>query len=943
MNHLFYRSPFLLLVMLNLTFLSKAQVVTTPVFPLETDSVTVIFNATEGSGGLAGYTGDVYAHTGVITNNSVSPTDWKYVKTTWGQNTPETKLTRIGQDLYSLKIKPTIRSYYVVAASDTILKMAFVFRSATAVGGNFLQGKTADGSDIFVTVYKPGIQIALDKPPVGIAILRLQDTLGVSLNSIFADSVFLYINNIEVKKAAGDTLSFRIIANDYGKFWVKGIARNSTGSAADSFYFFVRKPVTVETLPAGIKPGINYTGSTDVTLCLYAPQKSYCFVLGDFNDWQLDSSAYMKVSPDSNYFWIVIHNLEPGKEYIYQYFVDGEIRIGDPYAEKVSDPWNDSYITSATYPGMLPYPKGKTSGIATVLQINAPSYSWKTNSFTPPARTTMVVYELLVRDFTDKHSFQAVIDTIKYLKHLGINAIELMPVNEFEGNSSWGYNTSYYFAVDKYYGPKNDLKKLIDTCHQSGIAVILDVVYNHAFGTSPYVMLYWDKLNNRPAATSPFYNPVPKHDYNVGNDMNHESPSSKQYISNALKFWLQEFRVDGFRFDLSKGFTQKNTLGNTAEWGMYDASRIAILAAYADTVWKVNPDAFVILEHFADNSEEKELSNRRMMLWGNSNYAYAEAAMGYNNGSNSDFSAVSYKERGWSNTNLVGYMESHDEERLMYKCLQWGNSSGTYDIKNPETALLRMRMDALFFFTIPGPKMMWQFGELGYDYTIDYNGRTGEKPIRWDYYSEPGRRNLNRFYSAIIKLKQREPVFSTGDYQLDVQSSFKRIQLHKTDLYALVLGNFDVTFQNINPAFPHTGQWYEYLTGDSVQIDNINATLKFAAGEYHIYTDKKIENPDFIDTTWAVRVPANNGFSTVYPNPSTGTISAAINLGSQNEAEVEFELYNNLGQNVSRFSEKVSGYKVIRVDGRGYTFTKGVFMIRIKAGENKALHKIVIR
>jgi hypothetical protein len=288
-------------------------------------------------------------------------------------------------------------------------------------------------------------------------------------------------------------------------------------------------------------------------------------------------------------------------------------------------------------------------------------------------------------------------------------------------------------------------------------------------------------------------------------------------------------------------------------------------------------------------------------------------------------------------------MESHDEERLMYKCLQWGNSSGTYDIKNPETALLRMRMDALFFFTIPGPKMMWQFGELGYDYTIDYNGRTGEKPIRWDYYSEPGRRNLNRFYSAIIKLKQREPVFSAGDYQLDVQSSFKRIQLHKTDLYALVLGNFDVTFQNINPAFPHTGQWYEYLTGDSVQIDNINATLKFLAGEYHIYTDKKIENPDFIDTTWAVRVPAGTGFSTVYPNPSTGTISAAINLGSQNEAEVEFEVYNILGQNVSGFSEKVSGYKVIRVDGRGYTFTKGVFMIRIKAGENKALHKIVIR
>jgi hypothetical protein len=424
--------------------------------------------------------------------------------------------------------------------------------------------------------------------------------------------------------------------------------------------------------------------------------------------------------------------------------------------------------------------------------------------------------------------------------------------------------------------------------------------------------------------------------------MNHESPSTKQYISRALKFWLTEFKVDGFRFDLSKGFTQKNTLGNTSAWGMYDASRIAILAGYADTVWKINPKAYVILEHFAENTEEKELSNRGMMLWGNSNSAFAEAAMGYNTGSKSDFSAVSYRNRDWTNPNLVGYMESHDEERLMYKCLQWGNASGTYDIKNPETALLRMRLDALFFFCIPGPKMIWQFGELGYDYTIDYNGRTGEKPVRWDYYSEPGRRDLNRFYSALINLKQREPLILTTDYQIAVQSSFKRIQLHQTDLYALVLGNFDVISQDVNPAFPHTGRWYEYLTGDSLEVTNINVSLNLAAGEYHLYTDKKIPNPDFTDPTWAAKPPPLSGFSTVYPNPSSGTINAAINPGTQNEVEVEFEVFDNLGQSVSRFSEKVHGYTVIRVDGRGFTFTTGIFMMRIRSGSNESIHKIVV-
>lgn len=944
MKHLFYRFPLSLLLLLTLANHSGAQVVTSlPLFPLETDSVTIIFDATQGSGGLAGYTGDVYAHTGVITNNSISPSDWKYVKTTWGQNTPDTKLTRLGPDLYSLKVKPDIKAYYGVAAADTVLKMAFVFRSGVQVGGNFLQGKMADGGDIFVTVYRPGIQVTLNKPADGISILNLYDTINVKLNSIFADSVFLFINNAEVKSAAGDSLSYRIPAGSYGKFRVKGIARNSTSFATDSFYFFVRKPVTIESLPSGIRPGINYTGPDEVTLCLIAPQKSYCFVLGDFNNWELDSSSYMKVTPDSSTFWIVVRNLQPGKEYIFQYLVDGEIRIGDPYAEKVSDPWNDSSIPNTTYPGLLSYPKGKTSGIATVLQINAPSYSWKNNNFTPPDYGTMVIYELLVRDFTQKHSFQGVIDTINYLKHLGINAVELMPVNEFEGNSSWGYNPNYYFAVDKYYGPKNDLKKLIDTLHQNGIAVILDVVYNHAFGTSPYVLLYWDKLNNRPAANSPFYNPIPKHDYNVGNDMNHESPYSKQYISNALKFWLTEFKVDGFRFDLSKGFTQKNTLGNTNEWGQYDASRIAILAAYADTVKKVNPHALVILEHFAENTEEKELSNRGMMLWGNSNYAYAEAGMGYNDGSNSDFSGISFKERGWSSANLVGYMESHDEERLMYKCLQYGNSASGYDIKKPETALLRMRLDALFFLTIPGPKLMWQFGELGYDYSINYNGRTGEKPIRWDYYSQPGRYNLYRFYSALIKLRQRDPVYTTSDFQMDVQSSNKRIQLHKNDAYTLVLGNFGVAPLDINPQFPHTGKWYEYLTGDSLNVDNAAAPLTFAAGEYHLYMDKKVLNPDFTDTTWMFRPPKMTGFSNVYPNPSAGTILADINPGTQTLATIEFKVYDIQGKNVSTFSEKVDGFKTVRVDGRGYNYTSGVYMISIRGGGNKALHKLVVK
>jgi len=179
-----------------------------------------------------------------------------------------------------------------------------------------------------------------------------------------------------------------------------------------------------------------------------------------------------------------------------------------------------------------------------------------------------------------------------------------MPISEFEGNLSWGYNPNYYFAPDKYYGTKNALKHFIDECHSRGIAVIQDMVLNHSFGTSPMVMLYWDALNNRPAANNPWFNPIAKHDFNVGYDFNHESEATKYLVNRVVKYWINEYHVDGYRFDLSKGFTQTNTLGNTTAWGHYDQSRINIWQRISDSIWSVKPNAYVILEHFADNDEE---------------------------------------------------------------------------------------------------------------------------------------------------------------------------------------------------------------------------------------------------------------------------------------------------------------------------------------------------
>ncbi len=913
-----------------------AQIQVDPSMPTDNDSIEVLFNAALGNAGLAGYTGDVYAHTGVITNQSSGGSDWKYVKADWGVNIPACKLTSLGNNLWLLKIGPSIRQYYGVPAGETILKMAFVFRSGVQVGGAWLEGKAAGGADIFWDVYPSGLTVNISSPSTDFVITTLNATTTVQVGASFADSVGLMMDQQVLTMIAGNNLTYPLTATSYGAHWIKAIAKNDTGMVADSFYYFVSQPVTIAEVPAGMKDGINYTSNSSLTLVLFAPLIQNVFVIGDMNNWLPDQAYFMKKTADGKRFWLEINGLTPGQEYIYQYLCDGSIRIGDPYAEKVSDPWSDSYIGPETYPGMLSYPFGKTTGTATVFQTAQVPYVWQTSSFTPPSNTDLIVYELLIRDFTEKHTFQSVIDTLSYLKGLGVNAIEFMPVSEFEGNISWGYNPDYYFAVDKYYGKADDFKKLVDACHENGIAVIMDIVLNHSFGSSPYVGLYWDKANNRPAANSPFYNPIAKHDFNVGYDMNHSTDETRLYCSNILKFWQEEYRVDGYRFDLSKGFTQNNTLGNTAAWGAYDASRITILKRYFDTIRSVNPDAILILEHFADNTEEKELANAGMLIWGNMNYNYRYANCGYTTGSNSDLSWGVYSNRGWTQPNLVTYMESHDEDRQMFYCINSGNSTGSYTIRDTITAINRLKLTGAFFFCLPGPKMIWQFGELGYDYSINWPSGTSAsrldpKPPRWDYLENFQRKHLRHYWSSLIKLRTEQAVFESTDFNGEYNGPLKKFRIRNNDMAVVVLGNFDIQSANIIPNFYTTGMWYDYLRGDSLNVTNVNAVVNLPPGGFRVYTSKKLETPIGLEES-------NADFPGLLlsPNPCNGQFSVFIPEG---QGIQEMGLYDLNGRLIRTLE---SGRLDFPFYGQYSIDRSGVYILHYRTGKTQINRKLIV-
>ncbi len=866
------------------TLTTSAQLVTTdPPLPLVNEPVTV--------------TGDVYAHTGVITEFSTGGADWKYVKTDWGQNSPATKMQRIGQDLYSLQITPDIRGYYGAPVNEQILKMAFVFRSGTTVNGNWLEGKTATGGDIFVDVYEAGLSVTFSQPAIFPVILQLNDTFITEINANEADSLTLLVDGSIVKKVAGNTLKDTLTANEYGKFLVKAIAENENGAVADSFFYHVRTEVAVEPLPAGIRDGINYTGPETAVLSLFAPFKEFVYVIGDFNNWDISADHYMKKTPDGNRFWVEIDGLTPGQEYIFQYFIDGQLKVGDPYADKISDPWNDGYITTTTYPGLIGYPSGKTTGIATVLQTSQSEFDWEVDEFTPPAVTDLVIYELLVRDFTSKHSYAGVIDSLDYLQSLGINAVELMPVNEFEGNSSWGYNPSFYFAPDKYYGPENELKRLIDECHKRGMAVLIDMVLNHAYDQCPLVQMYFD--GSKPTAQNPWFNVnhnFQNPDAQWGNDFNHESMYTQQLIDSINSYWMNEYKVDGFRFDFTKGFGNNIKNATTDPWGSnYDADRIRLLKRMADEIWERNPDAIVIFEHLAVNTEEKELADYGILLWGNMNGKYAEAAMGYHDNGKSNLGGISYKSRGWLYPHLVGYMESHDEERVAYKCYLYGNSEGDYNITDTATTLRRLAMNALFFLTVPGPKMIWQFGEMGYDYSIDFNGRLGEKPVKWQYLNDFRRKYLSDFYGALNRLRTENPAFESTDFTLYTGASLKKIVISSETMDVVVLGNFDVVTGSIAPGFTHTGTWYEYFTGQAFEVSDIAANMALEPGEYRLYTDVQLPVPQI--STGLPEDPSGTGPIRVFPNPGRN-FNIEINLDKP--GTVALDVYSISGVRVQQ-------------------------------------------
>lgn len=939
----------------------------TPDFALDNNNLVITMDASKGNQGLNNYNpaSDVYVHVGVITNLSTGSSDWRYVKFTWGTTNAAAQATSLGGNKWQYTIT-NIRTFFNVPAGETIQKIAILFRN----GAGTVVQRNSDASDMYIPVYDNNLAARFSLPLFQPTYNRIPEPItkqvgdNISLTGIANQSATmkLFLNGTEIQSATGvTTVSANPTLTTSGNQTVRVDAIVGPTTKSESFQFFVSSAPNVLPLPAGVRDGINYeAGNTSVVLVLYAPGKNRVSVIGEFpgSNWAEQSNYVMNKTPDGNYWWLRITGLTPGTEYAFQYLVDGTLKVGEPYAEKVLDPSGDNSIPAATYPGLKAYPTGLTTGIVSVVQTNAPGYTWAVNSFNRPDKRNLVIYELLVRDFVAAHDWKTLRDTLNYLKSMGVNAVEIMPFNEFEGNESWGYNPDYFLAPDKYYGPKNTLKEFVDSCHSKGIAVLMDIAMNHTTGSNPLAALYWNSSTNQPAANNPWLNVTATHPYNVFNDFNHESLNTRYFTSRVIEHWLQEYKLDGFRWDLAKGFTQNAQCGasttNETCISQYHADRVAIWKRYYDTMQLKSPGSYCVLEMFADNTEEIELSNYGMMLWGNNTFNFQEASMGWVGTSN--FENYLYSVRGWNNPYLVNYMESHDEERIMYKNLNFGNNTNaSYNVQDLNTALKRVEQTASFFLAAPGPKMIWQFGELGYDFsinrctdgTINTNCRLSNKPIRWDYLQVTQRKRLYDVFTSLNKLRFHpwyKDVFIGNNINLtrSMGSGFKWLTIRSaTDSSCLVVvGNFDVTSQSTNVTFPVAGTWYDYLNGGTITSTGSPQNITLQPGEYHVYLNRNLVNAV---VTAVGTVTAGNGLSAnVYPNPLS--VSSVVDITVPETGLVQAEIVNQLGQKVvTVLSERLAkGKHTVLLNNKINNLPAGIYLLNIHTAGKTVVVKLTI-
>jgi 1,4-alpha-glucan branching enzyme len=532
--------------------------------------------------------------------------------------------------------------------------------------------------------------------------------------------------------------------------------------------------------------GATLTSDGGAAFRVWAPAASSAYVAGQFNNW---NSTSLPMSRDGAYFVRkVAAPVSTNQKYKY-IFQPGTIWKTDARGRAMDE---------ADY--------GNT------LIINPSAYTWGDAAFQTPPFEEMVVYELHVGTFSGRNDglnrsgrYRDIVDThISHLEYLGVNVVQLMPITEFNYYESWGYNPIDHWAPENAYGSPADLKYTIDQLHAHGIAVVLDIVYNHFSGSGNYLW-YYDGTQfyfDNPAVETPW-----------GSQADFDRLEVADYFADNALYWLAEYHVDGFRMDATR-YMRDNFIfpgGQPAGWGLVqrinnniDARKIQAISiaeelpnepmvttptgsggAGFDSQWHDQWNDDLRQEIFDAAYGDPEMWKVRDAL----------LASGYPN-----------------KTNLVRYVESHDEAA-------YGRLAVAIDGTDPYSLWAKGRSKLAQGLTIlvPGIPMFLQGGEWledtafgsGFANRIDWSKATSRAPIV-------------QFFHDVIAVRKGNCGFrSNAGFQVHhVDDTSNTIAFHRwcTDGNDLVVvasfNNSDLTGYRVG--FPQNGMWYELLNSQAL-------------------------------------------------------------------------------------------------------------------------------
>ncbi len=536
---------------------------------------------------------------------------------------------------------------------------------------------------------------------------------------------------------------------------------------------------------------------------VWAPHAKQVTVVGDFNEW--NEKEHALESEDNGYWYTLVKKAKAGDEYKFAITTEeGDVLYkNDPYARMLTNSSGNSIVTDL-------------------------SYDWEDDAFDTPYWNDTVIYELHIGTFhvtNPDHpgTFQSAIDKLPYLQELGINAIELMPITEFPGDYSWGYNPAHPFAVEESYGGITGLKDFVKAAHQTGIAVVLDVVYNH-FGPSDIDLWQFDGWSDNEGGGIYFYN-----DWRAETPWGATRPDYgraevRQYLRDNALMWLEEFHMDGLRLDGTMFMRNANGMdGDPGSdipevWGFFQDLNRDINERY--------PRKLIIAEDLMDNaaitqSLEDGGAGFGSQWWGD--FVHPVRAVVIEPEDQQRNMEKLAQVVGFPSENAfkrVIYTESHDEVangKARVNEEIWPGESDNY------FAIKRSFLGAALTFTAPGIPMLFQ----GQEFAEDKWFADGD-PLDWSL--TEAHAGILRMYQDIIRLRRNAQDTTRGlrganaqVYHADHETkvlAFQRWEHGGPGDTTVVIANFaNESREGYSIGLPQSGQWNLRFNSDWTGYD----------------------------------------------------------------------------------------------------------------------------